>query len=187
MKIKNKKFKGVFEITLDAHEDNRGFFMRIYDKKIFSEYNLDREWVQENQSHSAKKGTIRGLHFQIPPYSETKLVRVINGEVFFIVVDLRKNSPTFGKQDSIIVSAQKRNMLWVGKGFALGMCTLTDNSDLVYKMDNYYAPDKSGTIRWNDIELKIAWPLKNVPIISEKDAKAQEFREFVKVYGGLSE
>jgi len=185
MRIKEKKLKGVFEIQLEPKEDKRGFFMRVYDTKIFKENNINREWVQENHSLSLKKRTIRGFHFQFPPYAETKLVRVINGKIFDVFIDLRKNSNTFGKWGSIILSAENNKMLLIPRGFAHGMCTLTDNCVMLYKVDNYYSPEYEGNIKWNDPDLNIEWPIKNTPTISDKDANAKSFKEFVGKYGGL--
>jgi len=108
MKIKEKEIRGVFEIQLEPHEDNRGFFVRTYDDKIFKKYGIDRKWTQENHSLSKIKGTVRGIHFQYPPDCETKVLRVITGRIFFVVIDLRKNSETFSKWTSIILSAKKR-------------------------------------------------------------------------------
>ena len=185
MIIKEKEIKGVFEIQLEPHKDERGFFMRTYDEKIFEEMKINRKWVQENHSLSLKKGTIRGLHFQYPPDCETKLMRVITGEIFFAVVDLRKISKTFGKWTSIILSAQKKNMLYYPRGCALGMCTLTGNCNLVYKVDNYYTEDSEDNIKWNDSDLKIKWPIVEPAVISERDSMAQSFKEFVEKHGGI--
>ena len=102
--IKEKKLKGIFEINLEPHEDQRGFFMRTYDDKLFRNHGLHKNWVQESHSYSKKKGVIRGLHFQSPPYAETKLIRAVSGEIFIVVLDLRKGSSTFGKWDSMIIS-----------------------------------------------------------------------------------
>lgn len=184
MLIKGGKLKGVFEINLEPHEDRRGFFMRVYDDAIFKQYGIHRNWVQENHSLSTEKGTIRGLHFQFPPHAETKLVRAVSGEIYMAFVDLRKGLSTFGQWDSIILSEGNKKMLYIPKGFALGMCTLTDNCTLLYKMDNYYAPESEGTIRWDDPDIGIDWPVDN-PILSEKDLTAKSFKEFVKTYGGL--
>ncbi len=184
MLIKEGKLKGVFEIDLDPHKDNRGFFMRTYDDKILREHGLNRRWVQENHSYSKNKGTLRGLHFQFPPYAETKLVRVVSGEVFDVFVDLRKGSSTFGKWGSIRLSAENKKMLYIPRGFAHGMCTLTDNFIMLYKVDNYYAPDSEGTIKWDDPDIGIDW-LVAKPILSEKDSKAGGFKEFLKKHGGL--
>ena len=184
MLMKESKLKGVFEIDLESHEDDRGFFMRVYDDKVFMNYGLHQSWVQENHSYSKKKGSIRGLHFQFPPYAETKLVRAVRGEIYMAFVDLRKGLSTFGQWASIILSEDNKKMLYVPKGFALGMCTLTDNGTLLYKMDDYYALGSQGVIKWDDPDIRIDWPVDN-PILSEKDSMAKSLREFVQTYGGL--
>lgn len=185
MIIIERKFKGMFEIQLDPHEDKRGFFMRIYDDIIFKKYGIHRNWVQENHSLSVEKGVIRGMHFQFPPHLETKLVRVVRGEIYDAFIDLRKDSPTFGQWDSIVLSADNKKMIYIPRGFAHGFCTLTKNCEVVYKIDNYYDPDSEGGIKWNDQDLNIDWPIKDDPIISEKDANAKSFKEFVDKYGEL--
>lgn len=184
MKITQRELKGVFEIELEPVEDNRGFFMRSYDAAEFSRLGLNQDWVQENHSYSRKRGTVRGLHFQFPPYAEVKLVRAAAGEIFMAFVDLRKGSSTLGKWESTILSETNYRMLYLPKGLALGMCTLTDNCTLLYKMGACYAPEKQGVIKWNDPDIAIEWPVKD-PILSEKDAKAGSFREFVEKHGGL--
>ena len=184
MIIKERRIKGIFEIQLEPHEDKRGFFMRVYDTQLFEEYKIDRNWVQENHSLSVEKGVIRGMHFQLSPHSETKLIRVINGEIYDVFVDLRKDSSTFGRWDSINLSADNKKMIYIPRGFAHGFCTLTENCEILYKMDNYYAPNSEGSIRWDDPDVGINWPMNN-PIISEKDLKAKSFREFIERYGGL--
>jgi len=184
MLIKEKKLKGIFEINLKPHEDQRGFFMRTYDDEIFRNHGLHKNWVQESHSYSRKKEILRGLHFQFPQYAETKLIRAVIGKIFIVVLDLRKGSPTFGKWDSMIISEANKKMLYIPRGFALGMCTLTDNCTLLYKIDNYYAPESQGTIKWDDQNLRIKWPVKN-PIISERDSKAMSIKEFVEKHGGL--
>jgi len=184
MLIKERKLRGVFEIQLEPHEDKRGFFMRVYDDTTFRKYGIHRNWVQENHSLSVEKGVIRGMHFQFPPHAETKLVRVISGEIYDVFIDLRKGSPTFGQWDSIILSADNKKMIYLPRGFAHGFCTLTKNNEILYKVDNYYAPDNAGIIRWNDPDLGIDWSVDK-PILSEKDSKAKSFREFIEKYGGL--
>ena len=158
--------------------------MRTYDDKVFRNYGLHQNWVQENHSYSKKKGTLRGLHFQFPPHVETKLVRATGGEIYMAFVDLRKSLSTFGQWDSIILSEDNKKMLYIPKGFALGMCTLTDNVILLYKMDDYYAPESQGVIKWDDPDIGINWPVDN-PILAEKDSRAKSFKEFVETYGGL--
>jgi len=186
MKIIEKEINGVYEITLSPREDMRGFFMRTYDKKLFETIGMDKDWVQENHSFSKKKGTIRGLHFQYPPDGENKIVRVSQGEMFFVVVDLRKNSETFGKWMHVILSADKKNLLIVPRGCATGNCTLTDNSDLLYKFDNYYAPHNEESIIWNDPDININWPTQRPSEISDRDSNGISYKEFLKKsYGGL--
>lgn len=184
MLIKERKLKGVFEINLEPHEDHRGFFMRVYDDAIFKKYGIHRNWVQENHSLSKEKGTIRGFHFQFPPHAETKLVRVISGEVYDVILDLRKGSATFGEWDSFRLSADNKKMIYIPRGFAHGMCTVTKNCVMLYKVDNYYAAESEGIIRWDDPDIGINWPVDN-PILSEKDSRAKSFKEFVEAYGGL--
>ena len=184
MKITEGTIKGVFEIQLEPKEDERGFFMRVYDKKIFGEHGMDKEWVQENHSLSRHRGTIRGLHFQYPPDTESKLIRLSSGEAFFAYVDLRKDSPTFGQAGHSIISAEKKNMLLIPRGCALGMCTLSDNVNLHYRVDNYYASANEDNILWNDPDLNIEWPIKEPTVISERDSKAQSFKGFLQKSGG---
>lgn len=185
MKIKELKIKGVFEIQLEPNIDSRGFFMRTYDEKIFQKYRINRKWVQESHSFSRKKGTVRGFHFQHQPYTETKLIRVSNGEILFTILDLRKNSNTFGKWIQLVVSAEKNNVIYIPKGCAPCMCTLTEDCEVLYKMDQFYSPDHYDNIKWDDPTLNISWPIKNPSDISQKDKRDQSFKEFVKKYGGL--
>jgi dTDP-4-dehydrorhamnose 3,5-epimerase len=178
MEIKERKLKGVFEITLQPYKDERGFFMRTFDKKIFEEEGLGREWVQENHSRSEKAGIIRGLHCQLYPYSETKLVRCIDGSILDVFVDLRAGSPTFGKWDSIKLSAANKKMIFIPRGFAHGYCTLTEISEVVYKVDNFYSPEHEIGILWNDPDLAITWPGIN-PILSGKDQKNMTLKKLI--------
>jgi len=184
MKIKEKKLKGTFEIILEPRKDKRGFFMRVYDEKIFKEFGIHRDWVQENHSRTVQKGIIRGLHFQFPPFAETKLIRAIRGSIFDVFVDLRKNSLTFGQWDSVILSEDKFNCAYVPRGFAHGFCTITPHCEVVYKVDNYYAPEHEGVIIWNDSDLNIDWPEKD-PILSEKDSNSMSLKKFVNNHGSI--
>jgi len=181
MEIIEKTLKGVFEIKLKPIKDKRGFFMRSFDYKVFKNASLKRDWVQENHSKSLGKGIVRGLHFQFPPFAETKLIRVIRGSVFDVFVDLRKNSSTFGKWDSVMLSEDKFNCVYIPKGFAHGFCTLTDICDVVYKVDNYYSSEHECGLLWNDPDLNINWPVDK-PILSEKDTKNVTLREFIEKY-----
>jgi dTDP-4-dehydrorhamnose 3,5-epimerase len=184
MLIKERRIKGIFEIQLKPYEDRRGFFMRVYDAQLFEEYKIHRNWVQENHSLSVEKVVIRGMHFQLLPHSEAKLIRVINGKIYDVFIDLRKGSSTFGQWDSINLSSDNKKMIYIPQGVVHGFCTLTGNCEILYKMDNYYAPNSEGNIKWNDSDVGINWPVNN-PIISEKDLKAKSFREFIERYGGL--
>lgn len=178
MKISPLKLKGTYEITLNPHQDERGYFMRTYDEAIFNQYGMTNNWVQENQSLSKKKGIIRGLHFQNPPQAETKLVRVVLGAIVDVFVDLRKNSETYGQWDSIELSEENYKAVYIPKGFAHGFCTLTENALVCYKVDSFYAPEAEGGLKWNDSELGIEWPVSH-PLVSDKDSKLSNFRDFV--------
>ncbi|OGZ65380.1 MAG: dTDP-4-dehydrorhamnose 3,5-epimerase [Candidatus Staskawiczbacteria bacterium RIFCSPHIGHO2_02_FULL_43_16] len=185
MTIKELAINGVFEIQLEAKEDFRGFFMRTYEDAAFAKYGLNKNWVQEYHNLSLKKGTIRGLHFQLPPYSEAKLVRCIAGSTLDVFVDLRKDSPTFGKYGSITLSADNKKMLFIPPGFAHALCALEDNTMVICKLDKAYAPESECQIRWNDSDLNIDWHIESQPIVSEKDANATSFKEFTQTYGAI--
>lgn len=185
MNIKKLAIEGVMEICLEPNMDSRGFFMRTYDEKIFQDYGINKKWVQESHSLSRKKWTVRGIHFQHSPFTETKIIRVIQGKILFAVIDLRKGSPTLGKWVQIVLSARKKNLLYIPRGCAPCMCTLTQNCQILYKMDNYFSPKHYDNIRWNDPTLAIKWPVKIPADISERDTEAQSFKEFISKYGGL--
>ena len=184
MEFKTKEIEGVFEIILKPHIDERGFFMRTFDDRIFCEAGLQFDWVQENHSRSEKKGIIRGLHFQLPPYTETKLVRCIRGSVLDVFVDLRKGSASFGEWDCIELSEGNRKMILIPRGFAHGFLTLTDISEVIYKVDNIFNPESERGIKWDDIDLAINWSTDN-PILSVKDSNNISFKEFIKLYKSL--
>lgn len=168
MEFRELEISGLVEISLKPHTDDRGFFMRTFDRDEFRIHGLQREWVQENHSRSERKGIIRGLHFQVEPYAETKLVRCIRGEIFDVAVDLRKGSETFGRWQGIVLSEENRKMFFIPRGFAHGFCTLTDISEVVYKVDNYYSKEHERGLIWNDPDIGIDWPVKE-PILSAKD------------------
>ena len=180
MIAKEEKIKGLFEIQLEPKIDPRGFFMRTFDDKIFKKLGLKTKWVQESHSLSKKKGTIRGFHFQSPPYAETKLIRVLQGEVLFTILDLRSKSKTFGQWVQIVLSDKKDSLLYIPKGIGSCLCTLTNNCHVLYKMDEYFTPESYDNIIWNDPDLKIPWPVKNPSFISERDLEAQSFKQFLK-------
>lgn len=184
MEFKELKLKGVFEITLIPHFDARGFFSRTFDENIFSQFGITSKWVQENHSGSLKKDTIRGLHFCLHPDTESKLIRCIRGKVFDVFVDLRRDSSTFGKWESIELIENNYKWIFLPKGFAHGFCTLENNCELIYKHDTYFQKESDSGILWNDVNLNIEWPVKN-PIISEKDRKLMSFNDFLQNIGGL--
>ena len=184
MQIEELAIPGVYQIELNPISDHRGFFMRTWDKSTFQNFDIHRDWVQENHSSNREKGVIRGLHFQYPPYSETKLVRCIQGEILDVFVDLRANSPTFGNFSSIVLSAENKKMVFIPRGFAHGFCTLTENTEVLYKVDNYYTPDHEGGIMWNDPDIDIIWPIEH-PILSIKDQQNMSLKQFVNIKQAL--
>ena len=179
MKLSERKLQGVYIIEIEKLEDERGFFARTWDKEFFKSNGLNTDLVQCNISFNKKKGTVRGLHYQIPPYEEAKLVRCTHGKVFEAVIDLRKNSKTFLQWDGIELDSKDYKMLFVPEGFALGLQTLEDNTEVHYQMSQSYNPKYSRGITWNDKTLKIAWPLKP-SVISENDANLKTLQN-----GGL--
>lgn len=159
--------------------DERGFFSETYNKRTLTSLGIDIEFVQDNHSFSAAKGTVRGLHFQTPPFAQDKLVRVIRGSIFDVAVDIRKDSPTYGQWVSAIVSAEAWNQILVPAGFAHGVCTLEPNTELIYKVSNYYAPDHDHGLLWNDPNLGIEWPVApDEAILSEKDQQLPKLADF---------
>ena len=170
MDIAETEIQGVYLVRLAAREDDRGYFMRTYDRKIFERHGLETEWVQKNQSLSVIQGTLRGLHFQRGAAAETKLVRVLSGRIFDVAVDIRKDSPTYGRHVSAELSAENRTALYIPRGFAHGFCTLEANSLVSYKVDNFYSPELEGGLLWDDPSLNIRWPMPDEPAcLSEKD------------------
>lgn len=148
--------------------DNRGFFMETFHQMKYKEIGINNSFVQDNLSHS-RKGVLRGLHYQLK-YPQAKLVYVLSGEIFDVVVDIRRGSPTFGKWEGVSLSAENRRQIYIPEGFAHGFCVLSDTADVVYKCTNFYMPGDDFGILWSDHEINIDWPVKN-PILSEKDGK----------------
>ena len=157
--------------------DDRGFFFESFNQKIFEEATgLKRNFVQDNHSKS-QRGVLRGLHYQLPPKAQGKLVRVVQGEVFDVVVDIRKSSPTFGKWVGDILSADNKKQLWVPEGFAHGFVTLSETAEFLYKTTDYYAPEYERSIVWNDTQLGIIWPMAVAPRLAAKDLAAISFNQ----------
>jgi dTDP-4-dehydrorhamnose 3,5-epimerase len=180
MKIIPTTLNGLFRIQPTVFEDSRGYFFESYNKDIFSKDGIETEFVQDNQSFS-QKGVLRGLHFQNPPFGQVKLVRVISGSVLDVVVDIRKNSPTYGMHFSEVLTAIHKNMLYVPAGFAHGFLVLEDNTIFSYKCSNTYHKESEESILWNDPDLNINWGISN-PSLSEKDKSANFFKGFISKY-----
>lgn len=168
MKIIETPLKGLFVIEFSPMEDDRGFFMRTYCKKEFASIDFTKEFVQFNHSFNKQKGTVRGMHFQNPPFCETKLVRCVSGSIYDVVVDIRKKSPTFLQSFSIKLSDKNAKGILIPEGFAHGFQTLKNNTSVIYHHTEYYQPNSDGGLKYNDEKLNIQWPLP-VTIISEKD------------------
>ena len=178
MEVKTTKINGVFLIKPQVFKDNRGHFFESFNSKKFNEdTGLDVQFVQDNQSLSSKY-VLRGLHFQHPPFAQAKLVSVIKGEVLDVVVDIRKESDTYGEYIAENLNEENHHQLFIPEGMAHGFLTLKDDTIFSYKCSNYYDKGSEDGIIWNDSNLKIDWKIKN-PLVSEKDQLAQNFTSFV--------
>lgn len=179
MKLDAKSFDipGPVLITPKRFGDARGFFSETYSAKDFSTIGIAVPFVQDNHALTAKKGTIRGLHFQVAPKTQDKLVRVVRGSVYDVAVDIRRNSPTYGRYVGVELSAENWQQLFVPRGFAHGYCTLESNTEVLYKTSDFYAPECEGGCLWNDKTLNIAWPTFSGKIVSERDANLPSFAE----------
>jgi len=165
---------GAYLIDLEKRGDERGFFARVFCEKEFAAHKLVTHFVQVNNSLSATRGTLRGMHYQLPPKAETKLVRCVRGGLYDAIVDLRPGSPTFCKSFGAELTAENRRMLYVPKGFAHGFVTLTDATEAVYFVDEFYGPEQERIARWNDPKFGIQWPIQPV-VLSDKDRDARDF------------
>jgi dTDP-4-dehydrorhamnose 3,5-epimerase len=170
MQIIQTKIPDVLLIETQAFGDHRGFFMESYNSQKFAQNGIEVAFVQDNHSLSVEAGVIRGLHYQLNPKAQTKLVRVAAGAIYDVVVDIRKSSPTFGQWEGFILSSSNKRQLLVPKGFAHGFCTLVPNTEVLYKVDEYYSPAHDRGVLWNDSSLNIDWPTLK-PILSDKDQK----------------
>ena len=162
------ELEGVSIIEPKEFGDYRGYFMETYSTKVFNELGIDTVFVQDNQSYTKEKGTLRGIHFQNGPMAQAKLVRVVRGAVLDVAVDLRKGSPTYKKWVSVELSAENKKMFYIPRGFGHGFVTLTDDVEFVYKVDNLYSKECDRGIRFNDQEIGVEWGIDN-PVLSEKD------------------
>lgn len=176
MEIIKTPLEGLFIIKPDVFEDERGYFFESFNHGKFFNMGLDLKFFQDNESKS-KRGVLRGLHFQSPPFAQGKLVRVMRGSVLDVAVDIRKDSPTYGKWESIVLSGQNKWMYWIPEGFAHGFATLEDDTIFFYKCTNIYNKASEGSIMWNDPNLAINWGIDN-PVISDKDKLSPNFNDF---------
>lgn len=173
MQVRPLGLEGVFEIIPRKFGDDRGFFSETYNKKALAEVGIDLDFVQDNHSYSSTKGVVRGLHYQLSPFQQEKLVRVTRGAILDVTLDIRKSSPTFGKWISLEVSAEKWNQILVPKGFAHGFITLTEDTEVIYKVTDYYSPEHDRSIRFDDPAIGISWPIPATGVqLSSKDEKA---------------
>jgi dTDP-4-dehydrorhamnose 3,5-epimerase len=178
MEYKKEEIEGIISIYPKLFGDERGYFFESYNEKRYSEIiGSNFTFVQDNISKSSK-GVLRGLHFQIPPYDQGKLVFVMQGKAIDVAVDIRKNSPTYGKHVKVMLDSKVKNQLWIPPGFAHGFCALEDGTVFCYKCTNFYAPEYEQALRWDDPEIQIEWGIEN-PIISEKDQKAMRLNTFL--------
>jgi dTDP-4-dehydrorhamnose 3,5-epimerase len=166
--------KGAYVIDLDKRGDDRGFFARVFCEEEFRKRGLVTRFVQVNNSLSAARGTLRGMHYQLPPRAETKLVRCVRGALYDVILDLRKGSSTFGQSFGTELTAENRRMMYVPKGFAHAFLTLTDNAEAFYFTDEFYASELERGVRWDDPAFKIEWPIEPV-VISDKDRNHPDF------------
>ncbi|KQX51924.1 dTDP-4-dehydrorhamnose 3,5-epimerase [Paenibacillus sp. Root444D2] len=170
MNIISTKLEGLYIVEPDVYGDNRGFFMESYSSAKFVEHGIDFLFVQDNHSLSVETGVLRGLHYQLNPKAQTKLVRVVTGAIYDVAVDIRKGSSTFGQWVGVILSEANKRQLLVPQGFAHGFCTIVPNTQVLYKVDEYYSPEHDRGILWSDPAIGIDWP-NSKPILSDKDQK----------------
>ena len=169
------KLADAYIVELETLDDDRGFFARAFCRKEFEKHNLNPSVVQCNLSYNKFQGTLRGMHFQRPPYAEAKFVRCIAGAIYDVIIDLRPDSETFTQWVGVELSAENRRMLYVPEGFAHGYQTLTDNSEVFYQVSQYYTPAADAGVRWDDPVFAIKWPAADNRIISEKDRQWPDF------------
>lgn len=176
MQVTKTKLDGVLIIEPKVFGDARGWFMETWSARKFETAGLNFDFVQDNQSYSAHKGTLRGLHYQTAPFAQAKLVRCTRGKLLDVAVDIRAGSETFAQWVAVELTAENKKQLLIPRGFAHGFITLTDDVEIQYKADNFYAPDCDGNIRWDDAQIGIDWPFAPT-ILADKDAKAPTLSE----------
>ena len=176
MQVTKTKLEGVLILEPKVFGDSRGWFMETWSARKFEAAGLNFNFVQDNQSYSAQKGTLRGLHYQTAPFAQAKLVRCTRGKLLDVAIDIREGSETFAQWVAVELTAENKKQLLIPRGFAHGFLTLTDDVEIQYKADAFYAPNCDGNIRWDDSEINIEWPFEPT-ILADKDAKAPTLRE----------
>jgi dTDP-4-dehydrorhamnose 3,5-epimerase len=172
MQVIGAEIRDIKLIVPDRRHDSRGFFSEVFKENVLRQNGIEVDFVQENHSLSTSGGVIRGLHFQIPPFAQAKLLRVTAGSICDVAVDLRCGSPNFGHHVAVVLSADEWNQIFIPEGFAHGYCTLEPNTEVIYKVNQYYSPEHDRGLLWNDPALGIAWPLKLYEaILSDRDRK----------------
>ena len=178
MQVEALAIQDVKLLTPKIFRDERGYFSETYNRQVLAAAGIDRTFVQDNQSLSRTKGVLRGLHFQIAPHPQGKLVRVTQGAIFDVAVDIRRGSPSFGQHVSTTLSAENWSQLWIPEGFAHGFCTLEPDTEVIYKVTDFYAPECDMGLAWDDPDLGIAWPLSGTQaILSDKDRSHPRLRD----------
>lgn len=185
MKLIETAIPDVKLVELDRFGDDRGFFVETYDAKAFAALGITTRFVQDSFSLSKPKGTVRGLHYQLPPHAQAKLVRVPRGSVLDVALDLRAASPTFGRHVAVTLRAEDWRLLFIPEGFAHGFCTLEDDTEVAYKMSDHYVPDHYRGVAWDDPDLGIAWPVGAAEaVLSEKDRRHPRLRDIGAAFQG---
>lgn len=183
MEVSEFEIEDLKLIVPSRSEDERGFFSEVYNKRALAQAGIYDEFVQDNHSRSRRRGTVRGLHFQIPPRPVAKLVRVTKGRIFDVVVDIRHGSRTFGRHQVVELSADNWAQLYVPPGCAHGFCTLTDHADVIYKVTDYWAAEVDKGLVWNDPQLGIPWPVRpEAAVVSQKDRSQPTFEEIPRYF-----
>lgn len=179
MRVESLDIPAVRLIVPRRFPDGRGWFAETYSRRALAGFGIADDFVQDNHAYSGRRGTIRGLHFQLPPHAQAKIVRVARGSIYDVAVDLRRGSPTYGGFVGAVLSAENGAQLYIPAGFAHGLCTLEDDTEVLYKASDFYAPALEGSIRWDDPDIGIPWPLEGgQPVIAARDAEAPTLAAF---------
>ena len=183
MEIGETEIPAVRLITPSRHSDDRGFLSEVYSRQAFAQAGIDIEFVQDNHTRSAAAGTVRGLHYQIAPMAQAKLVRVLRGAIYDVAIDLRRRSPTFGRHVAAVISAEAWNQILVPIGFAHGFCTLSPDTEVLYRLSNLYSPQHERGLLWNDPALGIAWPaVAEAAVVSDRDRRNPRFANLTDLF-----